>query len=346
MTEPLDAVPRRAETAARRNLVVAGHDLKFMDLLLPLLREHFTVEIDAWQSHAAHDERRSQELLEWADVVWVEWLLGAAVWYAARVRPEQRLVVRAHRSEWGVAYGERLDVDRVDAFVTVSPHCRADFIDRFDLPADKTWMVPNAVDVDGYRRGDAPERAFALAMVGALPRLKGLHRALELLSQLRAADDRYTLTIYGKSPEELPWLMKIAEETAYFASCSQYVADKGLGEAVTWAGWVNTREALAGHGVVLSTSDLEGFHIAPAEAFCAGGVGLFLDWRGAAQLYPGEFISRDVAGLRDAVLSLQDPDRLAAASARGRDWVRSRYDTAVARRRVEEMLRTVGVLNE
>lgn len=315
--------------AAQVRLVVAGHDLKFMKELLPRLESTYRLRIDQWENHTKHDERASEDLLAWADLVWAEWLLGAAVWYSERLRPEQRMVVRAHRSEWGVAYGEHLRADRVDAFLTVSPHARSDFIDRFDLPASRTWMVPNSIEIDEYRQGDDPERVFSLAMVGALPKLKGLHKALELLSQLRDVDDRYTLTIYGKRPDELSWLTKISSEMEYFASCDELISASALQDAVVWAGWVNTREALADHGFVLSTSELEGFHIAPGEGFSSGGVGVFLDWRGVREIYPHEFIFDDVAAMRDYILELRDLERFEAAHKAGLAWLRRHYDTEV-----------------
>jgi glycosyltransferase involved in cell wall biosynthesis len=340
LTLPRESASKRSGNPLR--LVVAGHDLKFMDLLLPKLRSSYEVKIDQWRTHTEHDVEKSEQLLDWADVVWGEWLLGAALWYAERIEPRQRLVVRAHRSEWGVAYGERIDVDKVDAFVTVSPHCRADFIDRFDLPADRTWMVPNALDVGGYRRGGDPARVYSLAMVGAVPKLKGLHRALKLLAQLREVDPRYTLTIYGKAPEQLTWLTKIADEMDYFASCRELVADLDLEDAVTWAGWTDTRDALADHGFVLSLSELEGFHIAPGEAFCAGGIGLFLGWRGSRELYPRELVFADGAELRDALVVLRDPERFQSAQRLGEEWVRRYYDIEVVWRRIESMLSIIG----
>ena len=89
--------------STRLRMLVAGHDLKFVKIFEPFFRRHFDLEYDKWDGHTAHSETKSEYLLDWADFVWVEWLLGASVWYAKRLRSDQRLVVRTHRSEIGRA---------------------------------------------------------------------------------------------------------------------------------------------------------------------------------------------------------------------------------------------------
>ena len=316
--------------AATQRLLVAGHDLKFMSSLLPQLKNQYSVRIDEWTSHTGHDEEASLELLTWADIVWAEWLLGAAVWYSQHIEPRHRMLVRAHRSEMTVPYGDSLAIDRVDALVAVSPHCLRDFADRFDFPSSKMYLIPIDFDIDGYKRGTDPERVFRLAMVGALPRLKGLHRALALLAELRHHDARFTLTIYGKSPEELKWLWSQPSEREYYEACEEYIKANELADHVTWGGWIDPREQLADHGIVLSMSDVEGMQVAPGEAFCAGGVGMFLPWRGVEDIYPSEFIYANILGMAEGIIGLTQDGALDAASASGRDFLRKAYSSHIA----------------
>lgn len=318
----------------RLRLLVAGHDLKFLKDIEPYFHQHYTVLYDKWEGHTGHDLNASRALLDWADYVWVEWLLGAAVWFSNNIRSDQRLIVRVHRSEMVADYGLRIDRSRVSRFVSVSPHCLGDFSDRFDIPREMFSLVPNPLEPERYVTGFEEKAVFRIAIVGIVPQLKGYHRALELLNSLRMIDERYELHVFGKSPDQYPWLMRDESARRYYESCDGYIAEHQLTDAVKLRGWVDTREALAGVGFVLSLSDFEGMHLAPGEAFCANRQGLFRRWRGVEACYPEDFIFDDMASMRDHILAMQDLDSFHELAGKGRDFIKERYSLE----RVEPLL--------
>ncbi|MCK7580984.1 MAG: hypothetical protein MZV65_38800 [Chromatiales bacterium] len=57
-------------------LLIAGHDLKFITPAESALSECFDIRYDNWESHTGHNENKSKELLEWAEIIWCEWMLG------------------------------------------------------------------------------------------------------------------------------------------------------------------------------------------------------------------------------------------------------------------------------
>src|SRR5699024_7990897 len=135
---------------ARRTVLVAGHDLKFAGNLLDALEEGgHTVLIDKWESHTAHDENVSLELLAQADVVFCEWGLGNAIWYSKHVAPHQRLVVRVHSQELFRPYLSRVRHSHVDSYVFVGELIRRAAVECHGVPEEKTTIVHNPVDVDG-----------------------------------------------------------------------------------------------------------------------------------------------------------------------------------------------------
>ncbi|WP_394277415.1 glycosyltransferase [Luteococcus sp.] len=306
-------------------LLVAGMDLKFIAPALSALRDKFQVQVDQWDGHDEHDEERSRRLLDWADIIHAEWMLGNAVWYSQNRRPHQKLVIRLHRFELTRDFGDRLERDAVDRIVCVSVPTLQDALGRFGFDRSNMRVLPNLVDVDNYRTCDDPEKVFNLALVGSVGANKGYHRALELLAELHQLDVRYNLTVYGKLPSELPWLMRDDKERAYFETCSRFVAERGLESAVHFAGWTDTSTALADKGFVLSTSDFESFHVAPAEAFACGNIGLFLPWRGVEYIHPNKYICRDVAQMRDRILALRDLDTFTAEAQEGVAFVRENF---------------------
>lgn len=315
--------------ACRLRLVVAGHDLKFMDRIMNYLSNDYEIRVDKWSGHNTHDEKFSREILRWGDLIWCEWLLGSAVWYSRNSLADQRLVIRAHRSELVVDYGAELDLQKVRRIIGIAPHCIGDFSDRFDIPRELFSFIPNAYDTDGYDVGKAVDRMFNLAIVGIVPRLKRFDRAVDLLASLRDRDTRYNLTVYGKKHSELEWLMRDPLELAYFEALETDVRERNLTEAINYVGWANLKTDLANVGICLSLSDYEGSHVSPAEIFCAGGVALYYNWRGADTLYPREFVFDNMADLESEILALQDPSYFASQSNLGRQFLRESYSESI-----------------
>lgn len=353
--DTLDFRPRVKETleilndsdinAVRRNIrprmVIAGYDLKFILGAVPALEEHFEIRIDAWSGHEAHDEVNSRELLEWADVIFCEWLLGNAVWYSKNKRPHQRMIVRMHAFELRRNYGHQIDKTSIDAFFSVSVHTTEDMVGTFGIDRARVRYIPNYIDTSRYRQGDDPDRVFNLAMVGALPKLKGLVRALQLLHSLVLVDDRYNLTIYGKRPAELPWVSRDPVESAYYEACDRFITDHNLQNHVKHAGWVDTGKELADSGFVVSMSDHESFHVAPGEAFAAGNQALFLPWRGVEFLYPKRYIHDDIYSMRDYILDNRSSAEFAANAEEGRKHVNDNYSLETFVKEIRDLVSSI-----
>lgn len=316
----------KLQSILRPRLLVAGHDLKFLGELMPLFESRFDVRVDQWSGHDIHQEHDSETLLEWADMVWVEWMLGASVWYSKRVQHHQQLIIRAHRSEMTVNYGLQLQLDQVDAIIAIAPRILGDFADRFDIPRSKFVLVPNALAVGEYAIGSSSERLNHIAMIGAVPKLKGLERAIRLLAELRRDLPNLQLHVYGKRPEEYEWLMRRPAEKAYFQRTDALIDELGLRDAVHFDGWVDTKATVAKVAAVISMSDLEGMQVAVAEGFLGGGVGMTLHWRGADQGYPASSVFDSVDDMRVALLEvLRDPAALERRSAEGRSLITRLY---------------------
>lgn len=311
---------------ARHRLLIAGTELKFIEGAYDALEEHFNVRVDEWVGHEKHDESKSRRALAWADTILAEWLLGNAVWYSHQKAPWQRLIVRAHLFERGRSFGREMDASKVDRLICVSAPTAENFLEVFpNIERSSLRVIPNFIDTTAYRRGEGTDRAFKLALVGSVPARKGLLRAIELLHALRVVDQRYTLDIFGKPASAFPWVMRDANEAEYYAECDAALERFGLGEAVTFGGFIDTEEGLADFGYVLSMSDFESFHVAPAEAFAAGNVALFLPWDGVEFIYPKKYVVPSVMDMRDRILSGRDSGHFEEFRAEGDAWVKAEY---------------------
>lgn len=325
-------------------LLIAGSDLKFLLPAVARLRQYFDIRVDEWPSEVTHNVKRSKQLVEWADYVWVEWLTSASVWYAENVAPRQRLVVRMHRYELGRRYGDIIAAKNVDSFIAIAPHCLEDMIERFHFPRSKVRYIPNFYMVDDYQQADpANTRRFhRLAMIGAVPKRKGLLAGLSLLERLRRSDERYTLSILGKGPSDLPWIGNDPYEQEYFSSCQRFIEQHGLSDSVEWLGWQDTHEHAKDYGFVLSMSEHEGSHVGPGEAFCAGNQGVFLNWRGAQFVYPQNQVFTTIDDMADHILSMADTTRFNEIAQHGRTFMKSSYDINLFIDRVVQLFREIS----
>lgn len=309
----------------RIRLLVAGHDLKFTNSILSHLPKRFCVKRDQWDGHSKHNQLESEHLVAWADVIWCEWLLGAAVWYSVRKRVDQELIVRCHRSEVMATYGQKIKLSSVSKFVAISPHGLDDFSDRFAISRRKFELIPNAVDVRSFL-GRPKERSSCsrLLMVGNVPKLKGYHRAIELLAKLRQYDSSFSLTVIGKSPEDLDWLWMQEEERRYFELCESRIDILGLRSSVNTLGWRDLQNEYSKFDVLLSLSDFEGCQVAPLEAMAAGLVPVVRPWRGARECYPSDFVVPDDE-LVERILDLQNEAIYRRDAAVGLSYVESNF---------------------
>lgn len=306
-------------------LLIAGYDLRFILPAVPELESFYQVQVDEWTGHETHDLEQSKRLRDWADAIHCEWMLGNAVWYSENKNPRQSLTVRLHRFETGKDYGNQIRRDALDRVITIAPGMFEETQRAFEFDREKVVYVPNYIEVEKYQRSNDPDKVFNLVMVGSIPIRKGYRRALELLKSLREVDDRYTLTVFGRRPDELGWVYNDPAERAYFAECERFVRVNGLESAVKFEGWVDTTEALADKGFILSLSDAEGSHVAAAEGFASGNITLLRPWAGAEYMYPNEYIFNILDGMRDYILECRDFEVFESRRQSGDAYVQTRY---------------------
>jgi glycosyltransferase involved in cell wall biosynthesis len=292
-----------------RRLLIAGHSLSFCEPIARRAR-HSGAEVreDRWSAHGSHDEAASAAGLAWATVIHCEWCLGNAVWFSRAKRPGQRLVVRFHRMELETPYPGEVELDRVDAMVFVAQHVLERAAERYGWdPDDRRFQViPNGIDVGALRKAKLPGASFTLAMIGHVPRLKRLDRALDLLDLLRARDDRYRLLVKGRAPWEYEWMAGRAEERRYFEQqLRQIERSPNLRRAVSFEPFGDNVSAfLRQTGWILSTSEVEGHSVALAEGMASGSVPLILARPGAAEQYGERWVHANAEAAAEAVLAL------------------------------------------
>ncbi len=323
------AAPAGANPQRPLKVVIAGHDLKFFTRLADHLASlpGLDIRFDEWESLRAHDQYRSKELAAWADVVICEWCGPNALFYAKNKRANQRLLVRLHRFELYAEWPRKLDIEKVDAIICVSPYYADLTRELAGWPTDKVVVLPNWVDVEQLRRPKLPGAEFTLGMIGIAPSRKRLDRGLDVLAELRRRDPRYTLAVKSKQPWDYWWIWNRPEEREYYERTYRTIhRDDRLAEGVVFDSFgPDVATWLRRVGFALSTSDDESFHLAPAEGAASGGVPAVLSWPGADTIYSRRWLHDDTDAMADAIHAIVSEGRFDAARSAAQAEVTENY---------------------
>ncbi|WP_161784029.1 glycosyltransferase [Cellulomonas carbonis] len=318
-------------------LLVAGHDLKFLEPAFPTIEAAGTkILVDAWSSHTDHEEEVSTELLSTADAVLCEWGLGNAVWYSNHVRPDQRLVVRVHSQELRTPHLRRMSHANVDAYVFVSELVRRAAIVSHGIPQDKTVVVPNMVDVDGLALPKLAEAAKTIGFVGMVPQTKRLDLALDVLEAVLREDPGYRLNVRGRRPEEYPWMLARPTEMAFYDEQFRRIdalQEVHPGSVVLTPQGDDMAEWYRGVGSVISVSDFESFHLTIAEGVASGARPAVLVWPGADLVYPRRWLASSVGEMAQLILRGDGGAQPSDVSRMARDLVATHLLDLVSRPR-------------
>jgi glycosyltransferase involved in cell wall biosynthesis len=303
---------RGSRPAGQKQLrvVIAGHDLKFFTPLLSYLRlqPDLEVRVDQWAALGKHDAAASKELAGWADVVVCEWCGPNAVWYSRHKRRGSRLLVRLHRFELRSPYPGQVKIAAVNQVVCVSSHYARLTRESTGWPEAKVATVPNAIDVAQLDRPKLDGARFHLGLLGMVPSRKRLDLALDVLEELRREDDRYLLFVKSGMPWEHWWVWQKPAEREHYASALRRVQRSPLlrGAVVFDDAGPDVPAWLRRVGFMLSTSDDESFHVAPAEGMASRAVPVLRHWPGAETIYDMRWIHRGPAEMAAAVTALAD----------------------------------------
>ena len=120
-----------------------------------------------------------------------------------------------------------------------------------------------------------------------VPFLKRPDRALDILEELIKADDRYTLRIKGRMPWEYPHIWSDPVEKQLYLDFFERVAqNEGLSEHVAFDGFgADIASWYRGVGFILSPSEMESFHLAPAEGMASRAIPVFWEREGVHEVF-------------------------------------------------------------
>jgi glycosyltransferase involved in cell wall biosynthesis len=321
------AAPAGSSAGAPLRVVIAGHDLKFFTSLIQYFRlqPDLEIRVDQWAALGEHDESASRELAEWADVIVCEWSGPNAVWYSRHKRRSARLLVHLHRFELYSPYPDQVKIGNVDQVICVSDHYARLTREITGWPAAKIITVPNPLDVLQLDRPKLDGARFHLGAIGVGESRKRFDLALDVLEELRRDDDRYLLFVKSPMPWEHWWVWQHQKERSHYSEAFRRVQRSPLlRDAVVFddagpdvAAWLRRI------GYVLSTSDDESFHMAPAEGMASRAVPVVRHWPGAETIYDRRWIRSTPAEMAASIAALSSAEAWEAARQTAREQVQA-----------------------
>lgn len=294
-----------------KKIAFIGQDLKFISHIIDYFQKElqYEVKIDEWEGHEKHDEAKSLEIVEWADILFCEWGLGNVLWYQERKKAHQKLFARLHRFEMNTKFPSMFDYSKIDKLIAISPYIFEEFYRVANVPREKMQVIFNAIDVSKFDKDKQEESKFNIGMIGIVPKLKRLDRAIDIFEKVYEKDNRYKLLIKGKMPEEFSWVWNNTEERQYYEKIFGRIKQEPFGKNVEFEGWGDVSEWLQKAGYVLSVSDYESFHMAPIEGMVSGAKPLVLTREGVNTIFPKETIYNSLDEIAEAVLEGEKGDK-------------------------------------
>lgn len=211
-----------------------------------------------------------------------------------------------------------------DVVVPISPGI-ADELRSLGVRRERITVVPNPVDVAAFRPGAGATRSNTVVVLARLEPQKRVDVALKAFAA--AALDGWQLHVYGTGTE--------------MARLQALAASLGLADRVAFAGFTDEpSRALANAGVLLLTSEYEGFGNVLVEALAAGvpvvatdapfGPRFVLDGGRYGELCPVNDIESLASALRRAAHASDTPEAIAARIARATEFDAARVAPAFA----------------
>jgi glycosyltransferase involved in cell wall biosynthesis len=326
------ARPGAANRSPSRQVLVSGFDLKFVrELAARLDSGHgLRVRLDEWPGIRI-PSGRTRSLAAAADTVVAEWARPNAGYLAQHKRPGQILIVRLHRYELTTRFPAEIDIDRVDAVVYVSQHVGREITERLGWPKEKLIYIPNFVDIDAFDRQKLPAARFGIGAIGIELANKRFDLMLDIVAEVRRRDSRFTLFVRTTPPWDNRYGWARADEQAYVENWLRRIDGDPLlrGGVVFDSPGRDMARWYRKIGIVLSTSDIEGFHFAVADGMASGAVPVIRRRPGAEEIFGPEWIRSTTDEAVSAILAYVDEDAWTHQSELAKERIRRVADPAV-----------------
>ncbi len=287
------------------NLLIASHKHTSFMFLLPIIErleqnENINIRtIDISVLHSPPIDRKAgvipayaDELIEWSDVVFVEWANNISSWFVDQISPKKKIILRLHSYELLNPWPLLFDWGKIEHLICVADHNLNRLLEVVQ-PEEyrcKVSVLPNIFEVASYRRPKNQCAERTMGLVGYGSQNKRVDLALDLLEELHRQDSSWKLKLVGSPPsssEEIDYFQQFFDRAAPHIESGHLIIDPWTPDLASWF------ESI---GIILSCSDREGTHESCREGIASGCVAVIRRWPwasnygGNVSMFPDSFI--------------------------------------------------------
>ncbi len=288
-----------------------------------------------------------KKLLDWADIIFVEWCDYAAVWTSFYCPPEKRLIVRLHSFEAYAKFPHFVNWANVDVLLTVATHIKTFLLEQIDIEKIGVEMatLPNFNDLRQYDCEKEPIAERTIGMIGYNSANKGPLRALEILRGLVEQHENWRLLLIG---DPFPTVPPSTNDQTTRNAFYDYIHEHNLANNVVEHGYTdNVAKANAEIGYILSLSDREGTHEALLQAMAGSSIPVIRSWEVVSQwgapetVYAKKWIVTSSSEAVSRILDISADEELRKRLAfEAKQEVFSKYDQSDLIPRLKKLLLT------
>ena len=287
------------------NLLIASHKHTSFMFLLPIierlkLNEDINIRaIDISVLHSPPIDRKTgvipayaDELIEWADVVFVEWANEVSSWFVDQISPKKKIILRLHSYELLNPWPWLFNWGKIDQLLCVAEHNLTRLLEvvQPDEYGCKVSVLPNIFEFENYRRPKNQCAEKTMGLVGYGSQNKRVDLALDLLEELHRYDSSWKLRLVGSPPspfEEVDYFQQFFDRATPYIESGHLIINPWTSNLSAW---------FENIGVILSCSDREGTHESCREGIASGCVAVIRRWPwvsnygGIDSMFPDSFI--------------------------------------------------------
>ncbi|MDA1130043.1 MAG: glycosyltransferase [archaeon] len=309
-----------------KRVLIIGHDLKFISQIAETWRS-WGVEVTLLKSknHSGSLDVTDQELMQLMsehDILFCEWALGNAH-KISQYRGNRPISIRYHLQERNTEYILDANLLDKDQMIFVSNHTMKDE-PRLSGLFNKI-VIGNAVDcLDlNVERKDA----LSMGLIGITPQRKRFDFALSIIQKIQEKYPSTQLILKGKLPKDFPWMKRKDQDNDWYEKLFESHREFFSQRTILQEGFTpKIGSFFSTISTMLSVSDFESFHLAPAEGAAARTEVLMLSWTGAEEIHNSDWISDSISGLADKYLYSKSRGLNYENGEGNRQYVMARYE--------------------
>ncbi len=236
-------------------------------------------------------------VINWADIVWIEWANELAVEFTRVMPPNsgKRVICRLHSYEAFTPFPQQIDWSKVDDLIFVAHHIKDHVLQTVPGLAEtvrRIHVIPSGVDLEKFPF-TARQCGTSLAYVGYINYKKGPMLLVHAIERLVRLNPEYKLHIAGK-----------IQDDRYTLYWQQMVTEMGLQNNLQFDGWIEDLPSwLADKQYIISSSVLESQGMGIMEAMACGLKPVVHNFVGARGIYDSKYLWNTINDFVEQVAS-------------------------------------------